>query len=194
MAMAEAPLIDLLGRLALLLRTEGRRRAGQAGLNAVQGEALAYLARANRYSDRPSAVAEFLGVSRGTASQTLKRLEERGLLRALADPSDGRCVHLHVTPKGRRVASGLGETELLEAALGASARRGAGHEGLRDDLEHLLRSLQRAHGSKTFGICRTCRHFRSRALGERHQCGLTLEPLTEDESEFLCREHEYASG
>ncbi len=192
--MGKAPLIDLLQRLTLLLRTQGRQRAAEQGLNPVQAEALAFLARANRYSDQPSAVAEYLGASRGTTSQTLKRLAERGLLRASADPADGRRVHLRVTSKGRRAAQALAQAELGGIVQATERLAPAERERLRGDLEQLLRSLQRAHGSRTFGICRTCRHFRAQALGDRHRCGLTLEPLADEESGLVCREHEYSSS
>ena len=48
------------------------------GLNPAQWEALRYIARANRYSRSPSAVAEYLGATKGTVSQTLKALEHKG--------------------------------------------------------------------------------------------------------------------
>ena len=57
-------------------------RAGEheGGLNPAQWEALRYLARANRFSRTPAALADFLGTTRGTVSQTVIALERTGHL------------------------------------------------------------------------------------------------------------------
>src|SRR3546814_13923422 len=47
------------------------------GLNPAQWEALRFLATANKYSRSPTALAEYLGATKGTVSQTLLRSEER---------------------------------------------------------------------------------------------------------------------
>jgi predicted transcriptional regulator len=66
-AIEAAHLIDRLERLT---------RAGEGlGLNPAQWEALRFLARANRFSRSPAAVADYLASTRGTVSQTLIALE-----------------------------------------------------------------------------------------------------------------------
>ena len=70
-ALRAASLIDRLGRLM--------RSGEHAGdLNPAQWEALRYLARANRFSRTPAALAQYLGSTRGTVSQTLIALEDHG--------------------------------------------------------------------------------------------------------------------
>lgn len=174
---------ELLERLANLLRAEERLVGKQLGLQPVQLQALQYLARANRYSDSPNAVADYLGLTKGTVSQTLAVLQQRGLLQASDDPDDGRRVHLKPTAKGRRALQQLpppvlGEALAVHGAAGELAAR----------LEQLLVAIQRGRGGRTFGVCHTCRHFRSGAGGS--QCGLTGEPLATEQTERLCREHE----
>ena len=61
-----AALVDRLGRMA-----HGMQYA--SGLNPAQWEALRFIARANRYSRSPGAIARYLGTTRGTVSQTLDR-------------------------------------------------------------------------------------------------------------------------
>ena len=72
---------SVLERLCNLLRVEARGQGASAGLLPIQLEALHYLAQCNRYSDTPQAVTDFLGQTKGTVSQTLKVLENRGLVR-----------------------------------------------------------------------------------------------------------------
>lgn len=173
---------ELLDRLANLLRAEQRRVATAHGLQPVHLQALAYVARANRYSDSPIAVAEYLGTTKGTVSQTLALLEEKGFLLARPDRDDGRRVRLSVSAKGRRLLARLPAEALTTAPAAKLA------ESLAGPLEQLLIELQRSRGGRSFGVCRTCRHFQSSGAG-KFTCGLTGEPLSVEQSTRLCREH-----
>ena len=66
----------LLDRIARL--HAARRRA--VALTDAQCAALEYLAQGNRFSRSPSVIADYLATTRGTASQTLKALAEKGLI------------------------------------------------------------------------------------------------------------------
>ena len=176
-------------RLGRLLDAE--HRSGQHGLQPVQLQALLYLGRANRYSDRPAAVAEYLAITRGTASQSLRVLEERGLISKHVEPRDRRQVHLHLTREGRQVARETETSALLTGAIESLDPQEA--EALERGLEMLLRHAQQNHGHVSFGVCQTCRHFESGARG-RHRCGLTGEALTSAEKTLLCREHEESAS
>lgn len=178
---------ELLERLGNLLRAEERRLLADEGLQPVHLHALAFLARANRYSDTPGAVAEYLGTTKGTTSKTLGVLADRGLLAAAADERDGRLTHLSPTAAGKRLlARALPPPGMREALASPDLERGGGLPWM----EELLRSLQRANGSRAFGVCRTCRHLRSERGAT--SCGLTGEPLSAEETQRVCREHETA--
>lgn len=181
---------DLLDRLALYQRS--RQQGG--GLNPAQWEALRYLGRANRYSRSPGALGRYLQTTKGTASQTIRALERKGLVRRSADPGDRRGVSLALTPAGeillrRDPLAGIAEAV---SSLGRSTQR-----DLAAALAELLRDLQRRSGNRSFGICRTCRFFRRNdARGESggpHRCGLTGEPLSAPETLRICAEHELAA-
>lgn len=179
-----AALIERLGRLA-------RNRRYADGLNPAQWEALSYLAIANRYSRTPSAVAEFLGTTKGTISQTLIALEKKGLITRRPGVRDRRGVVLDLARAGRAhvAMDPLRELEIAAQSLDPTIQR-----TLADHLSGLLAAMQRRNRFQTFGMCQTCRFFRrDGAPGERggpHRCGLTLEPLSEPEILQICREHE----
>lgn len=175
-------------RLGRLLQAGDR--AGSTGLLPVHLHALDYLSRCNRYSDRPLAVAEYLGVTKGTASQSLALLEKRGLIAKSPDSLDRRVVRLRVTARGGRLLRRSGLRPRIEKAL-ASLPQGSG-EALARGLEDLLRALQRQAGHRSFGVCHTCRHFR-REDGGRFRCGLTREALSAQDSTLICREHDTAA-
>ena len=167
---------QLLERICSLFRAQLRRVSNEHGLKLVQLETLVYLASANRYSDTPLALAEYLALTKGTVSQTLKVLEQRALIRKTPDPHDKRVQHCAVTPEGARVVE--------EAVRVPEAGSGALHAALTT----VLRTLQHAGEARTFGVCHSCVHHQ--VQGSRTRCGLTGEPLRKVDRDKLCREHE----
>jgi len=176
----------LIERLANLLRNESRNLLSAFGLQPVQLDALRYLARCNRYSDTPMAVADYLGQTKGTVSQSLKVLEKNGLIQKCVDHKDKRVTHMSVTDAGRALLQrhsvstllgeetpGLGEQQIVQ---------------LNRLLKQLLSAIQAANQFKTFGQCASCSHHRHLADGQ-YQCGLTQETLRAEEIELVCREH-----
>ena len=178
---------DALERLCNLLRMETRAFGLQYGLQPVQMEALKYLTQCNRYSDTPQAVGEYLGLTKGTVSQSLKTLEHRGFVSKKPDSQDKRRIHLTPTVKGINLIKKAVEAKDLGPALASTQSITA------DDLVHilhlLLRGIQHVNGRKAFGACHTCRFNEQHALGS--VCGLTHEPLSKQDIQLLCREHQY---
>lgn len=172
----------LLERLAALVHQSVRDHGARHGLLPIHVQVLSYLARANRYSDLPIAIAEYFGITRGTVSQTLTVLERKGLLQRAPDARDRRRVHFRLTAGGEKVLrdSWAGRIDAALASL-----PGEGVE-LERALRGLLTSLQRLNGQRSFGVCRECVHFL--AAGEGRRCGLTGEALLAKESARICRE------
>ncbi len=90
--------------LAELLAQVGRaayRVSSDQDRTPAQWMALRYLSRANRFSRTVSAFADYHATTRGTASQTVKRLIEQGYVTRVPSARDGRSVRLDLTKKGR---------------------------------------------------------------------------------------------
>ena len=173
-----------LERLARVLQNETHAE----GLKPVQWEALRYLARTNRFSRTPSAVAAYLGTTKGTVSQTLNALERKGLVGKETDPANRRSVRLALTKPGRTLLHRDPLQTMLEAASALSA---ADRRTLAEGLESLLRQTLRRRSGRPFGQCATCRFFRRNAAGGApHHCGLLDEPLSAADSERICLEHD----
>lgn len=184
-----ANLAVVLERLTNLLRAEQREAGAAAGLQPVHLASLAYLSRANRYSDTPAAVTDYLGATKGTVSQSLRLLERKGFIARRPDAEDKRVAHLELTASGKRALAAAWPSSRLDEALASLAPKR--QERLEEDLLELLTALQRTQGGRSFGVCRTCRLFERTAEGFR--CGLTGEPLAPPETEKRCREHEAAA-
>lgn len=180
---------DLLERLNNLLRMEVRTFGLKYGLLPVQIEALTYLTRCNRYSDTPQAVTEYLGLTKGTVSQSLKVLEQKGFLKKHQDTDDKRITHLTPTVKGRKLIEQSFPAKSLKSALAKMKSLPVGE--LEESLRTLLREMQHINNRNTFAACHTCRFNEQHPKG--YMCGLTKEPLSEREIQLICREHEYPS-
>lgn len=180
-------LFDLLERLSSLTRVWFRQHPLLADLQPIQLSALLYLARCNRYSNTPLAVTEYLGLTKGTVSQSLKALEAKGLIVKTQDVTDKRSVHLSLTEPARALLGAVMPPAFLASA---SARMGADAQDLERLLGDLLRTIQRSENVPGFGLCKTCRFHRKTATGGF--CELTQEPLAVAERELICREHQLA--
>lgn len=182
-AIDAAHLIDRLERLA-------RNGATLGGLNPAQWEALRFLARANRFSRTPAALAEYLGSTRGTVSQTLIALEQKGFIERTRSARDGRSIDLALTRQGRKAIEGDPILDLAQtiAAIGHEARI------LAELLRTTVQTLVARNGGRAFGACHTCRHFR-RNVGKStkpHYCALLDQALSDGDSHAICIEQERA--
>lgn len=178
---------EYLERIANLIRTDVRRTGTGSRLQPVQLEALHYISRCNRYSNTPVAVAEFLGLTKGTVSQTLGVLESNGLIEKRADARDRRVVHLALTEAGEKMILDSVPPQVLRSAIeGMSEVEG---EATLQVLDMILRRLQRANALRSFGACKSCRHHVVQEDGSR-RCSLTTEALSDFDAEKICREHE----
>lgn len=182
--MATQGLHALLACLSRVLQGEQRQLAVAAGLPAVQWTILHYLRQANRYSNTPQALGEYLGLTKGTVSQSLKRLEARGWVKRVPDARDGRVVRLALTRGGSRQVDDGADTEWVAAVANLPATERSAAEAA---LTRLLAGWQQSRQGRSFGVCRSCSNFQ--AGQDEHRCGLTGEPLSEEDSTRICREH-----
>jgi len=182
---------DLLDRLGRLVRS--REQAG--GLNPAQWEALRYLGQANRFSRSPGALAEFLGSTKGTASQTALVLQRKGLVRREREADDKRAIRLALTAAGR---ARLRQDPLRDFSDAAGLLAGSAQADLRAGLEAILGDLQRRNQRRPFGQCHQCRFFRRDGAPARgggpHLCALLDAALSDADSALLCIEHETAAA
>ncbi len=175
-------LYPILARVSSLLRAEVRAEATRAGLAAAQLEVLHYLESCNRFSDTTLAVAEYLGATRGTTSQTIQSLVDKGFVVRHPDAFDGRVVHCQLTEAGRSLAQATRPPPSLAAGLAEADPR------LAPLLAEMLRTLQSRQARRTFGACHTCSLFQPGPEGCA-TCGLSGEALSAEDALRICRNH-----
>ncbi|PJA31898.1 MAG: MarR family transcriptional regulator [Zetaproteobacteria bacterium CG_4_9_14_3_um_filter_53_7] len=185
--MDSSRLYELIDQVGFLLRSEQRKTGLELGLQPVHYQMLGYLNRCNRFSNTPAAATRYLGLTKGTVSQSLQLLENKGLIEKVADIKDRRVVHLLLTGDGLKTLFAGEQSEIWQQACSNYSEQALKQTA--SDLEGLLRSLQLANQSRTFGICRTCRHLQEDS--GQYRCGLTEENLSISDTGLICHEHEF---
>ena len=174
--------------LAELIAQLGRAAYGNGSdeeLTPAQWMALRYFSRANRFSRTSSAFADYHATTRGTASQTVRRLVEKGHLTRRPSVIDGRSVQIELTEKGR----GTLRHDPLEAlALSLRTIPIRTRADITWRLERVRECLGRERGERLFGVCPSCRHLEGEgsAVEGHYSCRLFCEPLQAEELEQLC--------
>ena len=169
-----AELLVHLGRAA-------RLEDGAATLTPAQWTALRYLARANAASRTPSAFASFHATTRGTATQTLKALEAKGLIARRQSPDDGRSVRFELTDEGQALLSRDPLRDLAEAVASLPADL---RSALSQALPQVVAHLAARREGPSFGTCRDCRHFDDGRDGA--YCACMAAGLAAGETDLLC--------
>lgn len=161
--------VDLLVQAGNTWQFDGTRQ----GLRDRDWMALRFLARANRFSQTPSALAQFVGVTRATVSEMIKDLARRGYLERRRSHQDKRSVTLAVTPQGERLLAGDPIKPLVNAIFALEL----GANNFRDILRQVLDGLNTDQHSYHADTCRNCIFL----------AGSTSELPANTQAEFTCR-------
>ncbi|MEP3347386.1 MAG: MarR family transcriptional regulator [Litoreibacter sp.] len=170
---------NLINRLARL----DVARTWTGDVNPAQRAALEYLRDANQFSRTPSHVAEYLGTTRGTMSQTLKALLRKEYVREERSASDRRSISYTLTEHGAAIVT---DENILAGAFGSLSPTEVAT--LETVLSGGLKKILEQNGSRSFGLCYSC-NFHT-INNEHPYCKLLSLPLTEVESEKICVEHQ----
>jgi MarR family transcriptional repressor of emrRAB len=180
-------LLELVERLGNLMRTELRKSGADETLQPVHLQALIYLSKANRYSNTPQALADYLGLTKGTVSQTLLLLDRRGLIERFEDDIDRRVVRLRLSAAGDRLLY-----EAQPALPWQNATRNISPNRIRNAVSALreaLMTLQEDNEGSTFGVCQSCTWCQK--LSQRiYRCGRMGDRLSGPETRRICRIYE----
>jgi len=184
--MKKTNIFELIECMAALIRSEERKRCSQLNLQLTHFQVLEYLYLCNKYSDTPAAVTRYLGMTRGTVSQTLIILEKRGVISKFRDSVDKRVYHVQLTVSGLELLKQAKPGALFAKAEAILQQNNIALEGEAVFMVALT-ALQKANASQSFGVCKTCKNFTRRS--NDFFCELTKEVLSEQDAEKICQEH-----
>lgn len=180
-----------LAKLGLALRHESWRRRGLSGLTPTQAEILVLLRAAGGQGARLAELADGLGVTRATASDSLRVLHEKGLVSKARDPGDARALAVTLTERGRAEAEREAAwPDLFLEAAGALSdeEQGVFLRGL----VAMIRSLQEQGRIPVSRMCVTCAFFRPDAHDDPdrpHHCAFVDAPFGDRQLRLDCDDY-----
>jgi DNA-binding MarR family transcriptional regulator len=183
--MQDTSTFRLIERISNLLRSEERKKFAAIGLQPVHVQVLDYLSTCNRFSDTPAAVAEYLGLTKGTISQSIQVLERKSYVEKSQDTQDGRVVHLALSTAGKQLLDEIKPLDIFAQAQHAISTQG--FSTLEAALSSILAELQKANNARSFGVCQSCVNFIE--VENHYLCNLTQLPLSQVDAKKICREH-----
>lgn len=176
-------------KLSLALRQQSWAGASGRGLSPTQGQILTLLRARN--GQRPSDLAEALALTPPTVSDSVRTLEEKGLLERTADPRDARAALLKLTRDGRREAERAAAWPSFLADA-VDALEPQEQVVFLSGLIKVIRTLQGRGQVPVSRMCVTCTHFRPYASGDPqrpHLCTFVGEPYSEGGLRLDCSTH-----
>lgn len=176
-----------LAKIGIALKQQAWAEAGGRGLTPTQGQVLALL-RANPDGLRLGALAEQLGVTAATTSDSVTALQRKGLVTKEPMAGDGRGVIVLLTPTGTREAAAaaawpdflleaVGELSTVEQATFLRA------------LVSMIRTLQDKGRIPVARMCVSCRFFRPYQHdnpARPHHCAFVDAPFGDGELRLDC--------
>ena len=176
-----------LAKIGIALKQQAWAEAGGRGLTPTQGQVLALL-RANPDGLRLRALAEQLGVTAATTSDSVTALHRKGLVAKEPTAGDGRGVVVVLTPIGVREAAAAAAWPdfLLEAVSELSTAEQATF--LRS-LVAMIRTLQEKGRMPVARMCVSCRFFRPFQHdnpSRPHHCAFVDAPFGDAELRLDC--------
>ncbi|GGI19500.1 MarR family winged helix-turn-helix transcriptional regulator [Bradyrhizobium guangdongense] len=182
--------IELLGQVARILWFEGTKH----GMRDREWMALRFLSRANRFSRTPSALASYVGTTRGTASFIIGELERLGYLERKRSAKDKRSVMLSVTLQGKKFLARDPVNGLIEAI---AVLEEDSKIRFRDTLRQVLDQADAAEQRHHTDVCKRCIFLREDRISSENKttveftCRLFRAPIAESEVDLLCTSYEH---
>lgn len=185
-------IITALQRLAMFWRANQWHVAKELALNPTQCEVLTRVAAK---SERAVDLADALGISQASLSDSVAALDRKGLVRRRRDPDDGRARMIEATRAGTSLTERIPEAPVAiqEAIAGLAEDDRA---GLLRCLSLIIRSLQEAEAIPVQQMCFTCRHFRPHIHANParpHHCVFVDAAFGDSGLRLDCPDHETAT-
>lgn len=183
-----------LAKIGLALRSQGWQEAGRRGLTPTQAQILRLLPPPAEQGLRLGEVANALAVTPATASDAVRSLVEKGLVRKSVSGADRRAVELYLSPAGRRELDQIaGLPDFLRAGVEALDAKEV--EAFLRSLIKVIRTLQEAGMIPVSRMCVSCRFFHPYAYSDPerpHHCAFVDAPFGDGDLRLDCSDHDPA--
>ncbi|MGE0644973.1 MAG: MarR family winged helix-turn-helix transcriptional regulator [Nitrospira sp.] len=152
-------LVTGLSKIGLAMKSRTWRRKGRQGIGPLQIQVLSFLRTRPNHSATVSTIARELSVKLPTASEVIRTLEQKRLVRRRRREVDNRVVTVHLTSLGAK--AGHVENRWPEILASATENLSAQEQvALLTVLVKLIRALQLQGEISVARMCVSCEHFR----------------------------------
>ena len=161
-------LVTGLSKIGLAMKSRAWRRKGRQGIGPLQIQVLTFLRSRPNQSATVSTIARELSVKLPTASEVIRTLEHKRLVRRRRREIDNRVVTVHLTSLGAKA----GHVENRWPEILASATENLSMQeqvALLTALVKLIRALQLQGEIPVARMCISCEHFRQHVHAESDQ-------------------------
>ncbi len=184
----DGKIVAALERVSQAFRVLLWNESKEFALSPIQVQALVFLRYHSPDKRKVTYLADELNVTKATVSDTVKTLEQKGLIQKEHETHDSRSYVIHLTDKGKEVAE---QTALFSREIQAPVDRMPPHdkENLLLSLMDIIRHLNRSGVITVQRMCFSCAHYRPNHLGANHFCQLLNAPLDNGGLRVDCPEH-----
>jgi DNA-binding MarR family transcriptional regulator len=166
-------LVAGLSKIGLAMKSRTWRRKGRQGIGPLQIQVLTFLRSRPNQSATVSTIARELSVKLPTASEVIRTLEQKRLVRRRRREVDNRVVTVHLTSLGAK--AGHVENRWPEILASATENLSTQEQvALLTALVKLIRALQLQGEIQVARMCVSCEHLRlhaHQATNSPHHCG-----------------------
>lgn len=184
-------LVTGLSKIGLAMKSRPWRRQGRQGVGPLQVQVLSFLRTQPNRCAMVSVIAKELSVKLPTASEVIRTLELKQLVRRRRSDTDNRVVTVHLTAKGMKASQvGTGWPEALAAAT--QQLSGQEQANLLAILVKMIRSLQLQGEIPVARMCVSCQHFSPNAhpsSASLHHCQFIDAPLADQSLRLDCSDY-----
>ena len=188
-------LVTGLSKIGLAMKSRPWRRQGRQGVGPLQVQVLSFLRTQPNRCAMVSVIARELSVKLPTASEVIRTLELKTLVRRRRSDIDNRVVTVHLTAKGMKASQvGTGWPEALAAAT--QQLSGQEQTDLLAILVKMIRALQLQGEIPVARMCVSCQHFGPNAhpnSAASHHCQFLDVPLADQSLRLDCSDYVQAS-
>lgn len=183
-------------KIGLAFKIHRARQGGERGISPTQGQVLAFLKDRIGQATSLSDVADRMGVTLPTVSDSVSGLVKKGFVDKVASPQDGRRINLTLTASGRQEADFQAAwPEFLSHSLQdlKEVEKGVLHRWLM----RMIHRLQAQGMIPVVKMCINCRFFVAHRYSETekpHHCAFLDAPIGDADLILDCPDSEPASA
>lgn len=184
----ESKIVASLERISQAFRVLLWNESKEFSLSPIQVQVLIFLLHHSEEKRKVSYLAEEFNMTKATISDTIKTLDQKGLITKEYEQRDTRSYVIHLSDKGKQIA---GQTALFtrEIQIPIDKLNSDDKENLLLSLLGIIRHLNKTGVISIQRMCFTCSHYRPNHHGEKHFCQLLNQKLANTELRVDCPEH-----